>query len=54
MIGKKKKGFNNELLKLNAWGSTAISTSGDLQELVRQTAIRNGLNMVNSALKLRC
>lgn len=31
----------------------AISTSGDIQEQVRQTFIRNGLNMVNSALKLR-
>lgn len=31
----------------------AISTSGDIQEQVRQTFIRNGLNMVNSALKLK-
>lgn len=55
MLGKKKtfKGFNDELLKQNSWGGTAISTSGDIQEWVRQTSIRSALNMVNSSLKLR-
>lgn len=56
MLGKNPqtfKGLNNELLKQNAWGGTAISTSGDIQEWVRQTSIRSGLNMVNSSLKLR-
>lgn len=45
--------MNNELLEQNAWGGTAISTRGDTEEWVRQTCVRNGLNIVNSALKLR-
>lgn len=40
-------------MEQNAWGGTAVSTGGDIQQWVRQTSGRNGLNIVNSALKLR-
>jgi len=45
--------LNNLLLEQDAWGGTAISTNGDIQERVRQTSVRNGINIVNTALKLR-
>lgn len=43
MLREKKpqvlKDFNNESLKENAWGGTAISTSSNIQERVRQTKL---------------